>query len=64
MLDMSQNAIVMVIAHRLKTIENAIGIMDFSLLAESKKLEFLPKEILLSSSNYYKGLMEGKIALQ
>ncbi len=64
MLDMSANAIVMVIAHRLKTIENAIGIMDFSLVSDSKTLEFMPKVELIAKSEYYKGLMEGKVELE
>jgi ABC-type multidrug transport system fused ATPase/permease subunit len=63
MLDMSAKAIVMVIAHRLKTIENAIGIMDFSLVSDSKKLEFMSKVELLAKSEYYNGLMEGRVEL-
>lgn len=64
MLDMSEVAIVMVIAHRLKTIENAIGIMDFSLVEQTKKLEFMSKVELIEKSEYYKGLMEGKVELE
>jgi ABC-type bacteriocin/lantibiotic exporter with double-glycine peptidase domain len=64
MLYMSASAIVMVIAHRLKTIENAIGIMDFSLVSDSKKLEFLSKIELLEKSEYYNGLMEGRVELE
>ena len=64
MLDMSASAIVMVIAHRLKTIENANGIMDFSLITESKKLEFVSKVDLIQKSSYYKGLMEDSIELE
>jgi ABC-type multidrug transport system fused ATPase/permease subunit len=63
MLEMSAHAIVMVIAHRLKTIENATGIMDFSLVTESKELEFMSKEELMSKSEYYQGLMSGKVQL-
>jgi ABC-type multidrug transport system fused ATPase/permease subunit len=63
MLEMSAQAIVVVIAHRLKTIENAVGIMDFSLISDSKVLEFLPKDVLLERSEYYKGLIEGHIEL-
>jgi ABC-type multidrug transport system fused ATPase/permease subunit len=64
MLDMSASAIVMVIAHRLKTIENATGIIDFSLVSESKKLEFMSKVDLIEKSEYYKGLMEGRVELE
>jgi ABC-type multidrug transport system fused ATPase/permease subunit len=64
MLDMSANAIVMVIAHRLKTIENAIGIMDFSLVEQNKQLEFMSKVELIEKSEYYKGLMEGRVELE
>jgi ATP-binding cassette, subfamily B, bacterial AbcA/BmrA len=64
MLEMSRNAVVMVIAHRLKTIENAVGIMDFSLITDSKVLEFLDKESLTTRSQYYRELMEGKVELE
>ena len=64
MLEMSQAAIVIVIAHRLKTIENAIGIMDFSLVENNKQLQFMSKAELSNQSQYYQELMEGKIELE
>jgi ABC-type multidrug transport system fused ATPase/permease subunit len=64
MLEMSESAVVMVIAHRLKTIENAVGIMDFSLVESSKELKFMDKIELNQKSQYYRELMAGKIELE
>jgi ABC-type bacteriocin/lantibiotic exporter with double-glycine peptidase domain len=64
MLEMSEKSIVIVIAHRLKTIENATGIMDFSLVSQNKELKFMSKIELNEKSQYYRELMEGKVELE
>lgn len=61
--ELAKNAITLVIAHRLKTVESAIGIIDFSLIPESKDIKiYKPQELKLESS-YYRNLISGKISI-
>lgn len=60
---LGQRAITMVIAHRLKTIEHAVGIFDFSLLATQKEIVFYQQDELQQKSWYYRRLMEGEESL-
>ncbi|MBA3954194.1 ABC transporter ATP-binding protein [Candidatus Dependentiae bacterium] len=60
---LAQHAITLVIAHRIKTIENAIGIMDFSLLSEDKDIKFYNLVDLEKKSLYYRRLIQGHIKL-
>jgi ABC-type bacteriocin/lantibiotic exporter with double-glycine peptidase domain len=62
-IEMSQKALTIVVAHRLKTLESAIGILDVSLLDSNNKMEFLSHEELLQKSDYYSDLIGGKINL-
>lgn len=54
-------SIVCVIAHRLQTLKNAVGILDISLILETKKMRFYPKPILEQHSTYYRLLLEGAV---
>jgi ABC-type multidrug transport system fused ATPase/permease subunit len=63
-LELAQNTLTLVIAHRLKTIQTAVGILDFSLIAREKELRFYSQEQLLETSFYYQQLMRGKISLE
>lgn len=62
-IEMSQNALTLVVAHRLKTLESANSILDVSLLELSNEMEFLNHEELLQKSKYYSDLIGGKINL-
>jgi ABC-type transport system involved in cytochrome bd biosynthesis fused ATPase/permease subunit len=61
--EMAHYAVTLVIAHRLKTLESAIAILDFSTLQESTNLEFVPIKQLKKSSKYFKELLKNKIEL-
>ena len=60
---LAQKAVTIVIAHRLKTISEAVGILDFSLLQEEKEMAFYSQEELAKRSSYFKRLMRGDIKL-
>jgi ABC-type multidrug transport system fused ATPase/permease subunit len=62
-IEIAQNAVTLVIAHRLKTLESAIAILDFSTLQESTNLEFVPVKLLKKSSKYFQMLLQNKIEL-
>lgn len=61
--ELSRNAITLVIAHRLKTVVDACGIIDFSLVPESKDIKIYSTEELSKISQYYKGLLTGEIEI-
>ncbi|MFH1831657.1 MAG: ABC transporter ATP-binding protein [bacterium] len=56
---LARDAVTMVIAHRLKTIKEAIGIFDFSLLSTDKDITFYDHEVLKQKSIYYRRLIDG-----
>lgn len=58
---LAQDSLTLVIAHRLKTLEAAIAILDFSLLDKSKNIQFLPIDELKQKSSYYQRLIEGQV---
>lgn len=60
---LSQHSITLVVAHRLKTIEHAIGIIDLSLLKQEKTINVYSAADLYDHSKYYQELMHGKIQL-
>jgi len=62
-LELSKNALTIVIAHRLKTLENAAGILDFSQVITQKNIKFMTPQELLQTSEYYQQLMTGKKSL-
>ena len=62
-IEVAQTAVTLVIAHRLKTLESATAILDFSTLQESTNLKFVPVKLLKKSSKYFKELLQNKIEL-
>jgi ABC-type multidrug transport system fused ATPase/permease subunit len=63
-LELSHNALTLVVAHRLKTLDDAIGILDTSLIKQEKAMKFYSREWLLTVSTYYRDLMTGKAELE
>src|SRR5581483_3223958 len=61
--ELAQDAITFVIAHRLNTLEQAIGILDFSLIYAEKNMLFHTRNELYNLSPYYKKLVDGEIEL-
>jgi ABC-type multidrug transport system fused ATPase/permease subunit len=62
--ELAKKSVTIVIAHRLKTIQTAQGILDFSLIGLEKNLRFYTQQELLKKSVYYQQLMRGKISLE
>lgn len=60
---LAKKSVTLVVAHRLKTIERAIGIIDLSLLQKEKLITVYTPDNLRQHSDYYKELIEGKIKL-
>lgn len=61
--ELAQSAITLVIAHRLKTVQKAVGLIDLSLLDEDKSIKALKPEELEQRSEYYRKLIQGKMQL-
>ncbi len=61
--ELAQQSITLVVAHRLKTINNAIGLIDLSLLQQEKNINIYSASQLYNQSVYYQELMHGKIQL-
>jgi len=61
---LAQDAVTLVIAHRLKTIENATAIMDFSLIYEEKEMRFYDKDELTNKSLYFNKLVKGQVSAE
>jgi ATP-binding cassette subfamily B protein len=61
--ELSKSAATFVIAHRLKTIEHAIGLIDLSLLPYQKSIEVFSSDQLIKKSHYYQELLQGKVQL-
>ena len=61
--EISHDSVTFVIAHRLNTLEKAVGILDVSLLAKEKELSFYPHRQLEQKSSYYRQLISGEISL-
>lgn len=61
---LAEEAITFVIAHRLKTIQNAIAIMDFSLISKEKDIVLYSKEELATKSSYFNKLAKGQINIE
>ena len=62
--ELSEKALTIVIAHRLKTLEDAVGILDISLLDQEKDLIFYSRSELMKKSHYYQKLMQGDVPLE
>lgn len=61
--ELSKDAITFVIAHRLKTVEQAVGLIDLSLLHTTTHITVCPAQELRHVSLYYKELLAGNIQL-
>lgn len=59
---LAEKSITLVIAHRLKTLQDAEKIMDFCLLAEDPQLKFYSNAELKEKSFYYQQLLSGQAA--
>lgn len=62
--ELAANAITLVIAHRLKTLHNAAGLIDVSLAAITKILQPYSSEALKQHSVYYRRLLDGSDTLE
>ncbi len=61
---LAEDSLTLVIAHRLKTLHDAVGILDFSLLDGEKDINFYSRTELEKKSIYYKKLMQGDITIE
>jgi ABC-type multidrug transport system fused ATPase/permease subunit len=57
------NSVTLVVAHRLKTIQKAVGIIDLSLLHENKNINIYTMQELYKHSRYYQELTQGTLTL-
>ncbi len=62
--ELSQSSITFVVAHRLKTLDQAVGILDTSLISSYPELKFYTESELLEISQYYRDLKAGKAELE
>lgn len=62
-MELAKDAITLVIAHRLKTIAYADGIIDLSLLENDKDIKVYAPNTLEKKSSYYQALLQGKIGI-
>ncbi|MEM1312354.1 MAG: ATP-binding cassette domain-containing protein [Patescibacteria group bacterium] len=62
--ELSEFALTLVVAHRLKTLDEAVAIMDSSLISSSDEINFFARNELLNESQYYCDLMAGKAQLE
>jgi len=61
--DLSSNSITFVVAHRLKTLEKAVSLIDSSLFSQSKMIRTFTDSELRESSEYYKDILQGTVIL-
>jgi len=62
--ELAEDAVVFVIAHRLNTLDQAVGILDCSLIPVEKNLTFYDRDQLMEKSIYYQKLMRGEVAIE
>lgn len=60
---LAKTSVTLVVAHRLKTIEKAVGIIDLSLLQNEKTIKVYSSDELQNHSSYYRDLIIGKKTL-
>jgi ABC-type multidrug transport system fused ATPase/permease subunit len=60
---LATSAVTLVIAHRLKTVAEAAGLIDLSLLSKTEEVRAYSPQELKTKSEYYRQLMEGNVAL-
>jgi ABC-type multidrug transport system fused ATPase/permease subunit len=61
--ELAKDSLTLVVAHRLKTLERAVAILDTSLLINQKELSFMSREELTKNSHYYQDLISGIVSL-
>ena len=61
--EIAEQSLTIVIAHRLKTLENSTAILDLSLLDFEKELKFYSHKELFTKSEYYQKLLSGELKL-
>lgn len=59
--ELARDAVVVVVSHRLKTLERTQGILDLSLANKMKELVFITPEQLAQQSFYYQQLLRGNV---
>lgn len=62
--ELSENALTLVVAHRLKTLDEAVAILDSSLFKSGKDMKFMTRKELVEESQYYQDLMTGRAVLE
>ena len=62
--ELARDAVTFVIAHRLYTLNKAVGILDVSLLAQEKEMVFYTRDQLMKKSAYYQKLTRGEVAIE
>jgi len=62
--EIAEDALVFVIAHRLNTLDEAVGILDCSLIEKEKDLTFYSRDELLKKSLYYQKLIRGEVTIE
>ena len=62
-LELAKDSLTFVIAHRLKTLDKASGILDFSLNTDEKQMKFYTQKELANRSDYYQKLIKGEVEL-
>ncbi|MBC7471785.1 MAG: ATP-binding cassette domain-containing protein [candidate division SR1 bacterium] len=63
-LDLANDALTLVVAHRLKTLDEAVGIFDSSLINSKKDMIFYSRKELQLESQYYRDLIDGNAVLE
>lgn len=61
---LAEHSLTLVIAHRLKTLENADKILDFCLVNKQNEMVFYHHEELVKKSDYYRQLLHGHILIE
>jgi ATP-binding cassette subfamily B protein len=61
--ELSSMSVTLVVAHRLKTLEDAKGLIDLSLIGQDQEIVPYTAAELYKRSAYFKALKENKIAL-
>lgn len=62
--EIAKNSLVFVIAHRLRTLDDAVAILDFSLLSKEKDIIFYSRAELEKKSVFYQKLICGEYAIE
>ena len=62
--ELAHDAVTMVIAHRLNTVKEAVGLIDCSIMSEKNEITIQTHDSLVEKSAYYKQLVEGRISIE